>query len=274
LSKHILIVDDEPKVGFFLKESVEALGSDYTALHVQSAEDALSALSQSAYDLVVTDLRMPGMNGLELLSQVRYNSPELPTILITAYGSEDVVAACQHLHPTHYFTKPFRIEDFLHAVQEALTQRLPNSAAEVVEAELARVTQRLQDLRFEVGAHCALIADREGQVRARAGSFEGLDHGGVIATAIHCLMAATDYGRNLREEHALNLSYHEGARFDVYATSMDARLFVVLVFDRRQGLDRIGVVWLYLKRALNDLQSMLLPSDEPDSPAAGWLLAN
>lgn len=264
MAKNILIVDDEPKVGYFLKESVESLGPDYTVSHVRSAEDALTALARTPYDLVVTDLRMPGLTGLDLIGRVRHEQPFLPAILITAYGSDEVAAAARRLQTTHYFTKPFRIEEFLQAVQDSLEQ-----PAQSLARRLERVTQRLQDLRLEVGAQGVALAGMQGRRLAEAGTFEGLEIETLLAIMGRSLTAALAVEPLMREERSSNVVYHEGARFDLYAANVDAVMFVTLAFDRRQGFNRPGVVWLYLKRAIQDMQALLAQGSRPLD--AGWV---
>lgn len=258
MSKNILIVDDEPKVGFFLKESLEALGPDYFVSHVGSAEDALAALAHARFDLVVTDLRMPGMNGFDLLSRVRHDQPLTPTFLITAYGSDEVAAESRRLQTTRYFTKPFRIEDFLQAVQDALTDPTPARFSPPISAsKTERIVQRLQDLRFESGAQGVLLADVSGRLLAEVGSADGVEPAALVDIVSHSIDSSLELVQHMREERAFNLVYHEGVRFDLYSANIDNTLFVVLVFDRRQGLNRIGVVWLYTKRAIQELQNIL-----------------
>ena len=82
--KRILIVDDEKKVAFFLQESLEDLGDNYEVISAETAEAALQQIESQPFDLIITDLRMPGINGLELMKRVRDISPETRTILITA----------------------------------------------------------------------------------------------------------------------------------------------------------------------------------------------
>lgn len=118
--KRILIVDDEKKVAFFLQESLEGLGGNYQVVSVETGEQALKEIGRGPFDLVVTDLRMPGINGLELIERLRRVSPATPIILITAYGSDEVEAEARRLRAYRYFAKPFHIEDFTQTVQEAL----------------------------------------------------------------------------------------------------------------------------------------------------------
>lgn len=276
MTKKILIVDDEPKVGVSLKESLESLGQDYAVSHVLSAEAALSALADDPIDLVVTDLRMPGLSGLDLLTRVRRDQPRLPTILITAYGSDEVAAASRRLQTSRYFTKPFHMEEFVRAVQEVLSSPPAerSSVAPLTGKKLERMTQRLQDLRFEAGAHSVLLADAIGQLLAEIGATDGYEAAELIEPLRRGFEAPAVIAQQWREERAFNLLYHEGVRFDLCASNVSANLFVVMVFDRRQGPTRIGVVWLYLKRAILDLQNVLMRADDSALPTSGWPLTH
>ncbi len=84
----ILVVDDEDILGEMLSDVLSLEGYEVTV--VRSGEDALVRLTEGPYQLVVTDNSMPGMSGLELLAQIRDRWPEIPVILMTAYGSIDV----------------------------------------------------------------------------------------------------------------------------------------------------------------------------------------
>jgi DNA-binding response OmpR family regulator len=269
----ILLVDDEPKIGVSLKESLEALGQDYAVSHVLSAEAALAMLAADPIDLVVTDLRMPGLSGLDLLTRVRRDQPQLPTILITAYGSDEVAAASRRLQTSRYLTKPFQIEEFVRTVQEVLAQPpAERSPGTLTSKKLECLTQRLQDLRLEANVDSVLLADAAGQLLAEIGTTEGVEAAEMIEPLRSCFKVPAAIAQQWHEERPFNLLYHEGVRFDLCASNVSANLFVVMVFDRRQGPTRIGVVWLYLKRAILDLQNMLLRADDSAQPAGGWPL--
>lgn len=120
--KRILIVDDEKKVAFFLQEGLTGLGERYEVITSDSAENALQQLDAYSFDLVVTDFRLPGLNGLQLMEYLQKRSPGTRTILITAYGSDEVEAAAYKLHARRYLPKPFRIEDFVRTVRETLAE--------------------------------------------------------------------------------------------------------------------------------------------------------
>jgi CheY-like chemotaxis protein len=258
-SKRILVVDDEPKVAFFLQESLESLEHNYQVVRAETGESALMEMDRARFDVMITDLRMPGMSGLELMQRVKENFPETRTILITAYGSDDVEAETRRLNAYRYFTKPFHIEDLTTAVQEAMQDEAASASGPLLLSgeRLERLTQRLNDLRYEVGAQCVLLADITGQLVAEVGITEGLSPATLTSLIDGRFGAEFKINHHLREDRSFNLHYHEGTRYDLYSSNIGEQLFVTLVFDRRMGASRIGMVWLYTKRAIQDLMAMV-----------------
>ncbi len=129
--------------------------------------------------------------------------------------------------------------------------------ANMVTVDLSRVVQRLQDLKFELGAQCVWLADRSGQRLAEAGLVEDIVPADLVQLVNRSFDSSLQLVQRLREDRSFNLVYHEGTRFDIYSSNIDESRFIVLLFDRRQGPNRIGVVWLYTKRAVQDLQQLL-----------------
>jgi CheY-like chemotaxis protein len=119
-TRRILIVDDEQKVAFFLSQALERSNRNYDVTIACSGEEAMEHLKEAEVDLLVTDLNMPGISGLELVRWARTNSPRTRTILITAYGSTEVETEANRLQTDQYIAKPFAINVFTQAVQEAL----------------------------------------------------------------------------------------------------------------------------------------------------------
>jgi DNA-binding NtrC family response regulator len=78
-------------------------------------------LAESVYDLIIADLRMPGFDGLQLIKGVRYVDPEVPIILMTAYGSGTLREEAGRLG-VRYIDKPFDIDDILSIVQQCLSE--------------------------------------------------------------------------------------------------------------------------------------------------------
>ncbi|MBU0966179.1 MAG: sigma-54 dependent transcriptional regulator [Proteobacteria bacterium] len=114
----ILVVDDELSMREFLKILLEKEG--YQAVTASDGEKALKAIQTQDFDLVISDIRMPGMGGLELLDSAKKVSPDLPFIMITAFASpEDAVQAMKH-GAYDYITKPFKLSEIKAIITSAI----------------------------------------------------------------------------------------------------------------------------------------------------------
>jgi len=115
----LLLVDDDPDLLRLLTIRLKANGYDVTA--VESGQRALASISASRPDLVLTDLRMEGMDGMALFDEIQRSYPGLPVIILTAHGTiPDAVTAVKR-GVFGYLTKPYDAEELLHHVQRALT---------------------------------------------------------------------------------------------------------------------------------------------------------
>lgn len=122
-SNRILIVDDEPTLVFFLRRGLSEAGLNCGVEGVNSGEEALAKLAFDKYQVLVTDLKMPGINGLTLAAAARSLHPSIGIILMTAFGSHDVEAEAEQLMIDGYLTKPFQIEKLRDLVESILQTR-------------------------------------------------------------------------------------------------------------------------------------------------------
>jgi len=114
----ILIVDDEKDMRDFLKIMLRKEGYDVHAM--ASAAAALERCASGPCDLVITDLRMPGMDGVELLKKIKSLNADIQVIMITAYASIDTAVDAMKAGAFDYFTKPFNVEEIKLNVRKAL----------------------------------------------------------------------------------------------------------------------------------------------------------
>lgn len=120
----ILVVDDELSMREFLKILLSKEG--YTTETAVNGEDAFAKIENSSFDLVISDIRMPSMGGLELLSTIKQTLPALPFIMITAFASpEDAVQAMKH-GAYDYITKPFKVDEIKSVIRSALESKKSN----------------------------------------------------------------------------------------------------------------------------------------------------
>jgi two-component system response regulator (stage 0 sporulation protein F) len=115
---HILIVEDEPATSWALAEGLQDDG--FTIDTFPSAEDAWRWLRRRRSDLVISDLRLPGMSGLELARKLRRGPHAQPVILVTAYGGSEVQHEVERSGVVACFSKPFPMDLLRRAVRRAL----------------------------------------------------------------------------------------------------------------------------------------------------------
>lgn len=111
----ILVVDDDSHLLGLLTETLGAIG--YTAEDAKSAKEALTKLAESKFHLIISDIKMPEMDGLSLLERIRENYPGLPVIFITGQPKPDIARSA---NPEGILSKPFRISNLEDLIQQAL----------------------------------------------------------------------------------------------------------------------------------------------------------
>jgi DNA-binding NtrC family response regulator len=114
----VLVVDDDRAVGMVLASLLTQAG--FLSHHVTSGEAALAALTSRGFDLVLSDVRMPGMDGMELLSEVKQRAPDVPVLLITAHGSVPLAVEAMKNGAADFLLKPFDRDEILYTVEKAL----------------------------------------------------------------------------------------------------------------------------------------------------------
>jgi len=118
--RHILIVDDEPNVRRVLSTQLEQAG--YATTRAASAKQALDLVRSLDPDIVITDLKMPEMDGMEMLARLQQTFPEIPVIMLTAHGTVSNAVEAMKCGAHDFITKPFDRDEMIQLVQKALGQ--------------------------------------------------------------------------------------------------------------------------------------------------------
>jgi len=117
--KRILIVEDEKTLALTLYEVLFTASGDFEIVVCDNAEDALQKINEKEFDLLITDLKLPGqIDGLELIRRLK--EKRIPSILMTAYGTEEVREEAKKLGVKAYFEKPFSLVEFIKRIKEIL----------------------------------------------------------------------------------------------------------------------------------------------------------
>ncbi len=113
----ILLVDDEPLMRLSMVDALEAIGHDVLA--AASGTEGIDAVRQRPFDLVITDLRLPGADGLTVLAATKEQSAQTEVVVITAHGSVETAVGAMKLGAFDYITKPFQMDELLLIVERA-----------------------------------------------------------------------------------------------------------------------------------------------------------
>lgn len=119
MTEKILVIDDEVDMLMMLRMLIEE-NTDHRVETTNNPSEGLKRLTSESFDLVITDLKMPGIDGMELFAEIRKSVPHLPVILITAYGSQEVADEAIREGISDFITKPFKKDRILFSIQRSL----------------------------------------------------------------------------------------------------------------------------------------------------------
>ncbi len=193
MAARILVVEDDDETREAVTGSLEDLGYDVVACC--DARAAKSELEQTEFDILVTDIRMPGIDGLELCAEIAGNHPDLPVILMTAFGDSRAVVQGIRAGAADFLPKPFTFDDLREAVHRAVERRQESDRMIRLPAEAAAEVSSIPGL---VGTSAAMrdVARRVRQVAGHQAPVLITGETGtgkeLVAHAIHVLSERRD----------------------------------------------------------------------------------
>lgn len=271
-AKKILVVDDHFEMLEFLRSMLELSNQDYEVLAVPSAEEGLFEIRNGQFDLLISDARLPGMSGFDLVRRVRGMKKSVPVIMITAYSTAQGQKEAAELGVYRYFGKPLDTDAVLSAVHTALygepinpPTNKPASDVKVTISE--EVRKKLETLKADTGASGLMLATVSGHIVYRIGEERkkmDLSH---LATIIarnvaDSFLLAEQLGRS---DNHFTIQYHAGDVLELYCASVGRHYFLAIFYDVQSRRGRIGTIWVFTQRAIKDLLG-LLPAPEKVVP--------
>jgi two-component system response regulator (stage 0 sporulation protein F) len=257
--QRILVVENERSFAQTLRRALSRPGGGgYAVDYCESGEAALARCQESSFDLIITGLRMPGMSGLELLEQVRASSPRTRTILMTAFATPQVEERARRLADV-YLPRPFELQALIETVQRMLSvsPAVSHSLIAFSQDGLSAIQKRMEDLRRDVAALGVMLLDQSGQLLAETGQRGDFDTDTFLALLGNAMAAANEVAHMLKDDRAFDLHFHEGGRYEIYTVRITDQVSLCLALSRHETSSRIGMVWLYLRRAITDLRELL-----------------
>ncbi len=263
----ILVVDDSPQISKALSDLLGASG--YLVRAAPSGERALQILDSAKFDLIITDLKMTGMTGIELAKKVQEKVPGLPVIILTGFGDMDSVISALRLGVADYLKKPFSIDEVLSVVEReivkskgrpvtsataAKTEEKPPRLYIFAQRDLEQIEAVLSRLRAQATAESAMLVEQAGYVIAA----KGLSSSGDVEPLSNLIASSRSSSASLAsllgEVQDFSTSYMEGQRVSVYTTSLGRSLYLAVIVPKGT---KQGLVWLYAKEAAVEIDRIV-----------------
>jgi DNA-binding NtrC family response regulator len=119
MTERILVIDDEPDMLMLMSMIVEE-NTEWVVETTNNPSEGLKMAMENDYDLVIADLKMPGLDGMEVFEELTEMKPDIPVIIITAYGSLEIADEARSKGVADFITKPFRKETILFTMSRVL----------------------------------------------------------------------------------------------------------------------------------------------------------
>src|SRR5438874_6955228 len=152
---HVLIVDDDPALLRALPEALRLRMAGLTVDTADSGAAALDRITAQDYDAIVTDIKMPGMDGLELLAEIRTQQPDTPTLMITGHGEHDLVGNAFRSGAYDFIQKPIDRDYFVASLRRAI--------------EMHQLSRRVKEQQLALERHLneleAIVEERTRELR-------------------------------------------------------------------------------------------------------------
>ncbi len=262
----ILVVDDSPQISKALNDLLSTSG--YLVRTAPSAERALQILESATFDLIITDLKMTGMSGIDLARQVLQKTPDLPVVILTGFGDMDSVINALRLGVADYLKKPFSIDEVTSVVEREIAKRKGRQAAPVAETpaekpprlyifgrrDLEQIEAVLSRLRAQATAESAMLVEQAGYVIAAKGMSTGADIKPLSNLIASSRSTSASLATLLGETQDFSTSYMEGQRVSVYTTALGRDLYLAIIVPKGT---KQGLVWLYAKEAAVEIDRIV-----------------
>jgi len=274
----ILVVEDHHEVRRMLRAGLETLSPDIKVLDVPSGEEAMLVISRQPVDVMVVDVRLPGISGLELLERAQAKNPGLKLILITGVIDPQVRQQVSQAGAEAFFFKPLEMPDFLGAVERCLGLGHSEPAASASQpaavpppqpppAAVRSLSEPLSSLREVLKAACVLLFDEDGKVLARSGDMPGASGEQELVSALLAVFSAgrkttSLLGKNLPED----LLYIAGAGYDLFLAPVGQAKVLALAVPNAPDRPRLETVLHALVPAVEDLLVFLAEPVEGNRP--------
>ena len=243
-SHHILIVEDQREVSRLLRSALETLESELDVIEIPSGEEAILHSTNNRVDLLVSDYRLPGMTGIELMHKVHINHPRAKVILVTGQTDPRIRREVAQAGADAFFIKPVPMADFLDAVERHLglvETLLPPEPISTDDTEIKRtIPDLLAGLRQDLSAIAVLLLNDRGRILARAGDLPDRENEvALVASLVSIYSAGQNVSLQLGQKTSSNWSVFNGGTYDLVFAPVGLTHAMLVIGEGIAGMERV-----------------------------------
>jgi CheY-like chemotaxis protein len=261
MTPRILLVDDDRNVSRMLRTSIELSGWECVVIDVPTGEEALHELGRGPIDLLVADIRLPGISGFEVLQAHRRINPHSKTIIVTGDPSEQARVEAQADDVVVMLTKPIGTSLFLEAVASVIKELEKPLMPRVHQPESRRALMNiLKGLREKLEVYAVILLDEFGRVISADGELPGIDREVTFASLASASNSGLKVSTLMGGLLPANLQYYEGEEYNLFLFNVGAYYNLVIAFERGSGGQRWASIVLTGRKAAQELLEKLASS--------------
>jgi len=266
-AKRVIIVDDEMVLGQLLQAAFSTLGGSIDVTVLPSAEQAAGMIKGKDINLLVCDVKLPGISGLDFTRKLKSKLPLLKVILVSGMSDPQLKENAITAGADAFFAKPVDMREFLETASRLLglsTQTHPFSLDVILDLHSDLIIDSLINLRQELSAQAVTMMEYSGKIIASAGDFPDE---GFSTKALPYLLSAITSLQRVNSEMAVdkpeNLFSIRGNQFDLLISNLNAGYLLLVVMKKSKSPLRLAIAFDSIGTSITELESKISQSLKP-----------
>jgi len=218
-----------------LRANLEALEVDLDLVDVPSGEEAIIEVVGTGIDLLIADIGLPGLSGIELYKKLKHTFPDMQVIIITGMEEEDLPQEITDTGAEAFFFKPLKMPKFLNAVRRTMgldpVENDPEPLQKLTKQNLdENVTGRIADLRGELGAISILVIEREGIISAETGVVpDSIYESHVMPLLLQTFSITNKVSSFIGKDEPESVWYFSGDKYDLFWSHINTEYGMMVI---------------------------------------------
>jgi DNA-binding NarL/FixJ family response regulator len=231
----VLIVDDHQEIRTVLRANLDTLGLDLDIVDVPSGEEAIVEVVGTGIDLLIADVGLPGLSGIQLFKKLKTTYKDMQVIIITGMDDEEIHQEIAQLKPEAFFYKPLKMTAFLNAVRKTMgldpVKDEPDDLIKLIKKNLhPDVTSRIADLRGELGAISVMVIEGSGVIAAETGIVpDTVYESHVMPLLLRTFNTTNKISYYLGKETPESVWYFSGEKYDLFWSHINTSYGMIII---------------------------------------------